>query len=123
MESWASRMLAGAALALAVSVGFFMGRWPGDQPSVVISSSQINETPIAENEIQLYIDVYAEMQRNHDLQIEDALKARGVSVGEFREIERRIQNQSQLVKRVRDALIEQAKSHAASLAFPAPAPQ
>jgi len=116
-------MLAGAVLALAVSIGFFAGRLPIGQPPLVVSSPRVEEAPIAEEEIQLYIDVYAEMQRDHDLRIEDVLKARDVSVGEFRELERRIQLQSQLVKRVRDALIEQAKSHAASLAFPAPATQ
>lgn len=116
-------MLAGAALALAVSIGFFAGGWPARQAPLVATSRAVEDPPIAESEVKLYIDVYAEMQRNHDLQIDDAVVAHGVSVAEFREIEQRIQLQAPVIKRVRDALLEQAKSHAASLAFPAPAPE
>jgi len=123
MQSWGTRMLAGAALALAVSIGLFAGRWPAGQPAVVVSPEAVEPEPIAEKDIQLYIDVYSEMQRNHDLRIEDALVEHGVSVPQFREIERRIQSDSPVIKRVRDALLEQAKSHAASLAFPAQAHQ
>lgn len=79
-----------------------------------------SDTPVAESDVQLYIDVYSQMQRDHDLRIEDALAGHGISVPEFREIERRIQVQAPVIQRVRNALLDEAKSHAASMAFPAP---
>lgn len=106
-------------MALAVSIGLFAGSW-SDAELPQAASMRVADPAIADREVKLYIDVYSEMQRDHDLRIEDMVAARGLSLAEFRDIERRIQTQAAVIKRVREALVEQAKSHAASLAFPAP---
>jgi hypothetical protein len=71
----------------------------------------------------MYIKVYTAMQDDHDLTIENAIKAYNVSLDEFRQIERRIQAESRLVERVRQALLDHVKEHsvfAQSMATPSP---
>ena len=80
--------------------------------------------PVSESDLQMYIKVYTAMQDDHDLTIEDAIKPYNVSLGDFRQIERRIQGEARLVERVRQALLEHVKEHsvfAQSLTPPAPA--
>jgi len=69
--------------------------------------------PVSETEIEMYIAVYGAMLADHDLNIENALRPRHVTLETFRQLERRIQSQPRLVERVRDALIEQAKARSA----------
>jgi hypothetical protein len=75
------------------------------------------ETVVSDEDLALYIDVYAAMQNDHNLTIEQALDrvAHGMSLPQFRRLERRIQREERLVERVRSALLEQAKSRASSL--------
>jgi hypothetical protein len=68
---------------------------------------------VSENDLQMYIAVYKAMQSDHDLTIENAIQSHGVTLDDFRQIERRIQTQTRLVDRVREALLEYAKSHSA----------
>jgi hypothetical protein len=72
-------------------------------------------------ELQLYTDVYTAMQANHDLTLESILAQKGVSLEQFRNIERRVQKQDRLVRKVREALQAQAKSRADALGAPAQA--
>ena len=65
---------------------------------------------VTESELTLYIDVYSAMQADHDLTIESALAARQVTLERFRNIEQRVQKEQRLVDRVRQALLDQAKS-------------
>jgi len=77
---------------------------------------------VSESDLQLYIKVYGAMQEDHDLTIENALKSQ-MSLDDFRQLERRIQNQPRLVERVRDALLERVKANstfALSTATPTP---
>ena len=79
--------------------------------------------PVSEADLQMYIKVYTAMQDDHDLTIENAIKAYNVSLDEFRQIERRIQAESRLVERVRQALLDHVKEHsvfAQSMATPSP---
>jgi pyruvate/2-oxoglutarate dehydrogenase complex dihydrolipoamide acyltransferase (E2) component len=68
------------------------------------------------------------MQADHDLTLETILAQKGVSLDQFRIIERRIQKNDRLVRKVRDALQAQAKARtdaiapAAQAAAPAPKP-
>ena len=84
-----------------------------------------SETPtVSEADVQLYIKVYVAMQEDHDLTIENAIRPHQVSLDDFRQIERRIQNQPRLVERVRQALLDQVKANstfALSTATPTPA--
>jgi hypothetical protein len=69
--------------------------------------------PVSETEIDMYIKVYGAMLADHDLNIENAIQPHHVTLEGFRQVERRIQSQPRLVERVRDALIEQAKTRSA----------
>jgi hypothetical protein len=67
--------------------------------------------PVSESDLQMYIKVYTAMQDDHDLTIEDAIKPYNFSLDDFRQIERRIQGESRLVERVRQALLEHVQEH------------
>jgi hypothetical protein len=75
---------------------------------------------VSPSELALYIDVYTAMQANHDLTLDGILAQKGVPLEQFRNIERRIQKQDRLVRKVREALQTQAKARADTLAPPAP---
>ena len=72
---------------------------------------------VSEGELAVYIDVYGAMQADHDLTIEDALArhGNGMSLTDFRDLERRIQRQERLVERVRQALLEHARKRAGAV--------
>lgn len=72
---------------------------------------------VTETELQLYIDVYATMQADHDLTIDSVLSSRGESLERFRNIEQRVQKEQRLVDRVRQSLHDQAKNRSASAAL------
>ena len=79
---------------------------------------------VSESDLQLYIKVYGAMQEDHDLTIENAVKSHQISLDDFRQIERRVQNQPRMVERVRQALLDQVKANstfALSTATPTPA--
>ena len=84
-----------------------------------------DETPsVSESDLSLYIKVYAAMQDDHDLTI-DAAISQHISLDDFRQLERRIQDQPRMVERVRQALLDHAKQHsvfAQSVTTPTPAP-
>ena len=44
------------------------------------------------NEIEKYVAVYRAMQRNHSMTVEQAAAAQGLTVGAFRDLERRIES-------------------------------
>lgn len=71
-----------------------------------------NEAPaVSESDLQIYIKVYTAMQEDHDLVIDNAIKPYQISLDDFRQLERRVQGQSRLVDRVRQALLDSAKAH------------
>lgn len=90
-------------------------------------AEELNESEppaVSEADLQLYIKVYVAMQQDHDLSIESALRPHQMSLDDFRQLERRIQNQPRLVERVRQALLDQVKANstfALSTATPTPA--
>ncbi|MFI5395739.1 MAG: hypothetical protein ACHQ9S_09420 [Candidatus Binatia bacterium] len=78
---------------------------------------------VSESDLQVYIKVYTAMQDDHDLTIDNAITPHHISLDDFRQLERRIQNQPRLVDRVREALLEDRKAHSAfaeSAATPTP---
>lgn len=85
-----------------------------------------NEAPtVSESDLQIYIKVYTAMQEDHDLVIDNAIKPYQISLDDFRQLERRVQGQSRLVDRVRQALLDSAKAHSvfAQAAAATPTPQ
>ena len=82
---------------------------------------------VSESDLHLYINVYTAMQSDHDLTIDNAIKTYHISLDDFRQLERKVQSQPRLVERVREALLEHAKSHsvfaqAAATAVPLASP-
>jgi len=76
--------------------------------------TEVDEPPtVSEADLQMYIKVYSAMQDDHDLVIDSAIKPYGVTLEDFRQIERRIQGEARLVERVRQALLEHAKERSA----------
>jgi hypothetical protein len=73
---------------------------------------------VSANELALYIDAYTAMQADHDLTLEAILAQKGTSLEQFRNIERRVQKQDRLVRKVRDALQAQAKARTDAIAPP-----
>jgi len=118
MPDWATKVLVGAGFGAAVALGISVfGVRGSDEPRIELRvAEQAEELRVTEEELEIYIDVYRAMQADRSLKIDDVLADRGVSLAEFRNIERRVQMQGRLIKRVREALLEQAKENAALLA-------
>jgi hypothetical protein len=72
---------------------------------------------VTESELQLYIDVYATMQADHDLTIDSVLSSKNETLERFRSIEQRVQKEQRLVDRVRQSLHDQAMNRSASAAL------
>jgi hypothetical protein len=73
---------------------------------------------VTSSELALYIDVYTAMQADHDLTLDALLAEKGVPLTQFRNIERRVQKQERLVRKVREALQAQAKARAEAIGPP-----
>jgi hypothetical protein len=114
-------LLSGAVLLAGLSIQFVPH---GQQAQNKTEAEEEGETPgVSESELEVYIEVYKAMQSNHALTIEEALKPHGVSLEKFRASERRIQKEQRYVERVRKALLEYARSRAATVALPPDGPQ
>jgi len=81
-----------------------------------------NTEAVSDSDLQTYMKVYEAMQDDHDLTIDEAIKPYHISLDEFRQIERRVQNQPRLVDRVREALLEKARAHSVFAEAPTPTP-
>ncbi len=117
MNSWMTNIVVGAAFgaAIATAIAVFGGASSPDVIMVQEAEEVVEEPAITEEELALYIEVYRSMQADRNLKIDDAVQAKGTTVAEFRGIERRVQTQERLIKRVRESLLEQAKENASSL--------
>lgn len=80
---------------------------------------------VSEAELATYLDVYKAMQSDHAKQIEEAIEPHGISLSEFRDIERRVQRNSGLIDRVRRELLAHAQevSIFGNAATPSPSPK
>ncbi len=118
MPDWATKILVGAAFGAAVAIGIsvFGGMGSPDAAIQAQETPEVDDTRVTEAELDLYIEVYRAMQVDRSLKIDQALADRDLTLAEFRSIERRVQEQARLIKRVREALLEQAKENAALLA-------
>jgi hypothetical protein len=76
---------------------------------------------VSESDLKMYIKVYTAMQDDHDLVIDSAIKPYQISLDDFRQLEQRIQSQPRLVERVREALLEDRRTHSV-FAGPTPTP-
>lgn len=69
-----------------------------------------SDDDVSPAELELYIGVYTAMQADHDLTLDEMLAQKSTTLEQFRSIERRVQRQERLVRKVRDALTAQAKA-------------
>lgn len=99
------------AVVIAGLIGFFsVGEPPfsGNEPvAQLVSGPPPRE--VTEAEVDQYLAVYKAMQADRDLKIDAAIAPQGLSLDEFRDIERRIQMSSTLVDRVRRELTAHAE--------------
>jgi hypothetical protein len=103
---------AGVAVGLVVGLLIF-ARTPQAQEAGESEADQVSPSELA-----TYIDVYTAMQADHDLTLDTILAQKNVSLTDFRNIERRVQKQDRLVRKVREALQAQAKARAEAIAPP-----
>jgi hypothetical protein len=75
---------------------------------------------VSDAELERYIGVYKAMHADHSLTIEEAVRPQGLTVEEFRALERRVQDNPRLVEKVRAALLEFARANSAVAAAPTP---
>jgi hypothetical protein len=103
----------GTAVGLIVGLLVFGGLRPQAQEAGESEADQVSPT-----ELQTYIDVYTAMQADHDLTLDTVLAQKNITLADFRNIERRVQKQDRLVRKVRDALQAQAKARAEAMVPP-----
>ncbi|MGH7818839.1 MAG: hypothetical protein ACREQ9_03625 [Candidatus Binatia bacterium] len=65
---------------------------------------------VTESEFQRYVEVLGNMQGDRDLSIDDAVGGVELTLGEFRDIEQRVQRNEALVQRARELLRKKAES-------------
>lgn len=107
---------AGIFLAFLVPLTFWGTRQQAEEPLPAPTPT------VSEAELERYIAVYQAMHGNHSLTIDEAVRPHGMTVEEFRALERRVQENHRLVERVREALLEYARANSAVALVPTPTP-
>ena len=117
-------VMAAGCLALFATAGLWLrGRLPGamsaagrstSRSAIVLAQADENVTP---TELNKYIAVYKAMQRNHNLTVEQAATAQGLTLHQFRDIEQRVERNDVARDAARRAL---AKSATQSTPSPRP---
>ncbi len=103
------RLVFPLAVCLVVVSGLTLRVWrPAAQETTDASAPKVTE-----QQLETFIAVYSAMQVNHDLTVDEALQPHHLSLEEFRQIERHVQEEPRLVERVRQALLAQAQSQSA----------
>lgn len=115
-----------AAIVIAGVVGFLTVTGPPgvSEPRVQLVAGPPPK-PVENDELETYISVYKAMQSDRDLLIDDAVKPHGITLEEFRDIERRVQMRTSLVDRVRRELLahaEESSIFGSAAALPAESP-
>lgn len=115
-------MVAGVAVVLLAGGGYLFGSFHRDSgpagPSLFLlrhltagarraqtsSESDTGEMPPQPKDVETYIRVYQAMQRDHTLSVDEAARREGISLSRLRKVETKIEHDSLLRARVRDAL-------------------
>lgn len=97
-----------------------------ERPQLAQLTEPTAPADVSETELKVYLDVYKAMQSDHGKRIDDALEPHGISLSDFRDIERRVQRQSNLIERVRQELLQHAQEVSifgtVTAATPSPSP-
>jgi hypothetical protein len=73
-------------------------------PSLVQDTDEDTDTEVPSDQVEKYVAVYKDMQRNRSLTVETAAAKEGLSVAEFRELERKIGRDDAALEHVRTEL-------------------
>jgi hypothetical protein len=76
------------------------------------SDSDDDDKDVPTSQVDKYISVYASMQKDHNLTVEQAASKQGLTVAQFRSLENKIENDDALRERVRKALRQAANPKA-----------
>lgn len=84
------------------------------EPSAPSSPSETedDDKDVPTSQVDKYISVYASMQKDHNLTVEQAATKQGLTVAQFRSLENKIENDDALRERVRKALRQAANPKA-----------
>jgi hypothetical protein len=72
--------------------------------AVAQDDADSEEAEVPPERVKKYISAYRAMQQDHNLAVEQAAAAQGLSLQDFREIERKVENDDVVRERVRKAL-------------------
>jgi hypothetical protein len=73
-------------------------------PALAQEAADDEESEVPPDQVEKYIAVYKAMQRDHNLKVEQAAAAQGLSLSAFRDIEERVERDDMIRDRVRQAL-------------------
>lgn len=79
-------------------------------PPVLSQNDDNDENEVSSDDIQKYVSVYKAMQHNRSLTVEQAAAAQGLTLGQFRQLENRVQRDDAALQQARDELQAAAKS-------------
>jgi hypothetical protein len=91
-------------------------------PAFVQNSHTGDDTEIPSAQVEKYVAVYKDMQRNHSLTVEKAAAKEGLSIGEFRRLEQKIERDNSARERVRTELQAAAAETPSPVSAPTPPP-
>jgi hypothetical protein len=78
------------------------------------------DTEVSSDQIEKYVAVYKDMQRNRSLSVEQAAAKEGLSLGEFRDLEQKVGHDDLATERARHELQADAAQGASPAATAAP---
>ncbi|MGA7872924.1 MAG: hypothetical protein WCA22_18695 [Candidatus Binatus sp.] len=76
------------------------------EPAAPVTQDEADDEDkdVPTSQVDKYISVYAAMQKDHNLTVEQAASQQGLTVAQFRRLENKIENDDTLRERVRKAL-------------------
>ena len=77
---------------------------PPFDPSLAQEEASEDDTPIPADQVNKYIAVYAAMQRDHSVTVDQAASKQGLSVAQFRDLEDRIERNPVVHEHVMESL-------------------
>jgi hypothetical protein len=114
----ASGILAPAPAAAAVASPHFGSMLPHD--SVVQDSDDEDDKEVPPDQIEKYVAVYRDMQRDRSLTVESAAAKEGLTVSQFRQLEQKVEHDDAALERARSELQAAATQSSPTASSPSP---
>jgi hypothetical protein len=83
-------------------------------PGVLAQDDETDENEVPNDQIEKYVSVYKAMQRDHSITIDQAAAAQGLTIGQFRQLENRVERDDAALEQARDELQAAARGSPAS---------